>query len=73
MTQRTPTRGSGCQFHPKQGCAAAATAHEHNREVVPEVRGGGREELPRIRRKKQWLRFAGAAVKRDPTSKVSET
>ena len=37
------------------------------------VRGGGREELPHIKDKKQWLHFAGAAVKRYLTSKVRET
>ena len=40
---------------------------------MPEVRGGGREELPCIRGKEQQLCFAGAAVKRDPASKVRET
>ena len=34
---------------------------------------GGRKEIPRIRGKEQQLRLAGAAVKRDPTSKVRET
>ena len=34
------------------------------------VRRGGREELPLVQGKEQWLRFAGAAVKRYPTSKV---
>ena len=37
------------------------------------VRRGGREEIPFIQGKEQRLRFAGAAVKRDPTSKVRET
>ena len=37
------------------------------------VRGRGREELPHVQGKEQWLCFAGAAVKRDPTSKVRET
>ena len=36
-------------------------------------RGRGQEELLRIRGKEQQLRFAGAAVKRDPTSNVRET
>ena len=53
---------------------------------MPEVRGGGQDELPHaqgrggsweeiplIQGKEQQLRFAGAAMKRDPTSKVSET
>ena len=37
------------------------------------VRRGGGEEIPLVQGKKQWLRFAGAAVKRYPTSKVRET
>ena len=37
------------------------------------VRGGGPEEIPLIQGKEQRLRFAGAAVKRYPTSKVRET
>ena len=37
------------------------------------VRKGGGEEIPLIQGKEQRLRFAGAAVKRDPTSKVRET
>ena len=37
------------------------------------VRRGGNEEMPLIQSKEQWLHFAGAAVKRDPMSKVRET
>ena len=37
------------------------------------VRKGGGEEIPLVQGKEQWLRFAGAAVKRYPMSKVSET
>ena len=37
------------------------------------VRRGCGEEIPLIQGKEQWLRFAGAAVKRYPTSKVRET
>ena len=42
------------------------------------VRRGGREEIPFVQGKKQWLRFAGAAMKRYPKvregkSKVRET
>ena len=40
---------------------------------TPEVRGGGREELLHVQGKEQQLRFAGAAVKIYPTSKVRET
>ena len=37
------------------------------------VRRGGCEEIPFIQGKEQQLCFAGAAVKRYPTSKVRET
>ena len=37
------------------------------------VRRGGREEIAFIPSKEQRLHFAGAAVKRYPTSKVRET
>ena len=37
------------------------------------VRRGGREEIPLVQGKEQWLHFAGAAVKRYPTPKVRET
>ena len=37
------------------------------------VRRGGSEEIPLVQGKEQQLRFAGAAVKRYPTSKVRET
>ena len=37
------------------------------------VRRGGCEEICLIQGKEQWLRFAGAAVKRHPTSRVRET
>ena len=37
------------------------------------VRRGGDEEIPLFQGKEQRLSFAGAAVKRYPTSKVRET
>ena len=37
------------------------------------VRRGSREEIPFIQGREQWLRFAGAAMKRYPMSKVRET
>ena len=37
------------------------------------VRRGGCEEIPLVQGKEQRLRFAGAAVKRYPTSEVRET
>ena len=36
------------------------------------VRRDSHEEIPLIQGKDQWLRFAGAAVKRYPTSKVKK-
>ena len=36
------------------------------------VRKGGGEEIPLVQGKEQWLHFAGAAVKRYPTSKVKK-
>ena len=37
------------------------------------IKRGGGEEIPLIQGKEQQLRFAGAAVKRYPTTKVRET
>ena len=37
------------------------------------VRRGGSKEIPLVHGKEQRLRFAGAAMKRYPTSKVRET
>ena len=37
------------------------------------VRRGSREEIPLVQGKEQQMRFAGAAVKRCPASKVGET
>ena len=37
------------------------------------VRKGGSEEIPLVQDKKQWLRFAGAAVMRYPKFKVRVT
>ena len=37
------------------------------------VRRGGHEEIPFLQGKEQQLRFAGAALKRYPTSKIRET
>ena len=37
------------------------------------VRRGCGEEIPLIQGKEQWLRFAGAAMKGYPTSKVRKT
>ena len=37
------------------------------------IRRGGGEEIPLVQGKEQQLRFAGAAVKRYPMSKLKET
>ena len=37
------------------------------------VRRGGREKILLVQGKEQWLCFAGASVKRYPTSEVRET
>ena len=37
------------------------------------IRKGGGEEIPLVQGKEQWLRFAGAAVKRYTMPKVRET
>ena len=37
------------------------------------LRRGGPEEIPFIQGKEKWLSFPGAAMKRDPTTKVRET
>ena len=51
------------------GCAGA----EGPSSLMLEVMKGGGEEISFVQGKEQWLRFAGAAVKRYPTSKVRET
>ena len=54
--------------------AVAARAQEGREELLHvQVRRGSCEEIPLVQGKEQWLRFAGAAVKRYPTSKVKET
>ena len=39
---------------------------------LDKVRGSGQEELPHLQGKEQWLHFAGAGMKRYPTSNVRE-
>ena len=54
--------------------ALAAWAQEGLEELSNfDVKKGGGEEIPLVQGKEQRLRFAGAAVKRYPTSKVRET
>ena len=54
---------------------AAMAVQKRGGEELPhvQIRGGSQEELPYFKGKEQWLRFAGAAVKKDHTSKVRET
>ena len=53
---------------------AAARAQEGLDELLHvKFRRGDGDEIPLVQGKEQWLRFAGAAMKRYPTSKVRET
>ena len=68
-------RSSGWEEQPHVQGAAAVRAQERLEELSPRlrVRKGGSEEIPLIQGKEQWLRFAGAAVKRYLMPKVRET
>ena len=46
---------------------------QEGQEELLHVRRGGPDEIPLVQGKEQWLHFAGAAMKRYPTSKVRET
>ena len=56
-----------------QGAVAARVQRAERSYSKFKVRRGSHEEIPLIQGKEQQLRFAGAAVKRYPTSKVRET
>ena len=56
-----------------QGAAAVGHRRAERSCSTFKVRRGGREEIPLVHGKEQWLRFAGAAVKTYPTSEVRET
>ena len=67
-------RGGGREELPHlQGAAAAGRRRAKRSYSTFKVRRGGREEIPLIQGKEQRLCFAGAAVKRYPTSEVRET
>ena len=80
-----PERPRGATPRPRSGTAAGRrypTSKEqwlrrHRRAErsysMFKVRRGGGEEIPLVQGKEERLRFAGAAVKRYPTSKVRET
>ena len=71
----SPTRGQGRRPggvtpRPRSG---GCTGTGGPRGAIPhKVRRGGGEEIPLVQGKEQHLRFAGAAEKRHPTSKVRE-
>ena len=56
-----------------QGAVAARVQEGLEELFHVKVRRGSGEEIPLVQGKEQWLRFAGAAVKKYPTSKVRET
>ena len=67
-------RSGGREEQPHVQGAAAARAKEGQRSYSTfKVRRGDHEEVPLIQGKEQWLGFAGAAVKRYPTSTIRET
>ena len=82
MQERRPR---GASPRPRSGAAAERNyptskerlLREHRRAERSystfKVRRGGCEEIPLIQGKEQWLHFAGAAMKRYPTSRVRET
>ena len=67
-------RGGGRESNPM---SKESWLHGHRRAERSyssfKVRRGGGEEIPLIQGKEQRPRFAGAAMKRYPTSKVRET
>ena len=64
-------RGRGREELPHVQGAVAVRAQEGLEELFTfKVRRGSGEKIPLIQGKEQQLRFAGAAVKRYPTSKV---
>ena len=67
-------RGHGPEEQPHLQGAVAARVQEGLEELFHvQVRRGGGEEIPLVQGKEQQLYFAGAAVKRYPTSRVRET
>ena len=67
-------RGGSWEEQAQVQGAMAVQAQEGLEELsMFQVRRGGSEEIPLVQGKEQPLRFAGAAVKRYPTSRVRET
>ena len=66
-------RGGGQEEQPHiQGAAAVRRRRAERGYSMFKVRRGGCEEIPLAQGKEQRLCFAGAAVKRHPTSEVKE-
>ena len=57
---------------PKEGQLRGCRRAERSYSMF-KFRRGSYEEIPLVQGKEQWRHFAGAAVKRYPTSKVKET
>ena len=70
-----PSLGGGREEQPPVQGAEAVRGPGGPRGATPHSRSGGAasEEIPLIQGKEQRLQFAGAAMKRYPTSKVRET
>ena len=67
-------RGSSREEQPHVQGVVAVWAQEGLEELFHIQGQDGRcEEIPLFQGKEQWLRFAGAALKRYPTSEVRET
>ena len=64
---KSKERLGGATPYPRSGAAALRSY------PMPKLRAGGREELPHNQGKEQRLPFAGAPMKRYPTSKVRKT
>ena len=70
-----PKAGGGSREEQPHVQGAMAAWAQEGLEELSHVEGqeGGSEEIPLVQGKEQWLRFAGAAMKRYPTPKVRET
>ena len=73
--EKQPTqeaRSGGWEDQPYVQGAVAARVQE-GLEDLSHIEGQEGEDIPLVQGKEQWLRFAGAAMKRYPTPKVRET
>ena len=74
MSISPEVRGGGREELPHVKGVPAAWAQEGREELSTfKVRRGGPEEVPLVQGKEKQLCFAGAAMKRYPTSRVRET